>query len=200
MLDDFYIEPISNENHVNDFGMGDVEFLPLKTFLRNQALDFQNLMLAQTYVVVPKSEENKKSRKVVGYITLTCSEIDLRDYTDYVVAEDCPQANSYEALPAVKIARLAVHKKYRFNKETGRSYGIGQFLIQYAVSLCLNEITNQIGCRFLITNAKPSAFSFYEKCNFVFVETEENMNREHPVMFVDLKAIKDELALLAKQM
>jgi GNAT superfamily N-acetyltransferase len=181
MQDDFYIEPISSQNDVKNFGMGSSVFLPLKSFLQNQALDFQNSLIAQTYVVVAESDRNKDVRKVVGYITLTCSEIDLQDYYDLA---DCPQANKYEVLPAIKIARLAVDKKYRH-------YGIGKMLVKFVVLLCLDVIVEQVGCRFLITDAKDDAISFYERCGFTLLDTEENKQCEHPVMFVDLKKLRD---------
>lgn len=181
MQGDFYIEPISKGSDVKSFGMGSSALLPLKSFLQNQAIDFQSSLIAQTYVVVSESDRQKDVRKVVGYITLTCSEIDLQDYYEIT---DCPQANKYEVLPAVKIARLAVDKNYR-------GYGIGKMLIQFVVSLCLEMIVEQIGCRFLITDAKEDAISFYQRCGFTLLDTEENRNSEHPIMFVDLKKLYD---------
>lgn len=179
MPSNFYIEPLSVKNDVKQFAMGDQAFQPLKTFLQNQALDFQNSLIAQTYVVVKNSDKNQNIRKVVGYITLTCSEIDLQDFYD---VEDCPQANRYDVLPAVKIARLAVDKNYR-------EYGIGKMLIQFAVSLCVNVIIEQVGCRFLITDSKEDSITFYERCGFTVLDTESNRNSEHPIMFVDLKKL-----------
>jgi ribosomal protein S18 acetylase RimI-like enzyme len=180
MRDNFYIEPFSKQNDVKNFGMGSSQLLPLKSFLQNQALDFQNSLIAQTYVVVAESDRNKDVRKVVGYITLTCSEIDLQDSYD---VKDCPNANKYEVLPAVKIARLAVDKNYR-------GYGIGKMLMQFVVLLCLDVIVEQVGCRFLITDAKNDAISFYKRCGFTLLDTEDNNNSEHPIMFVDLKKLR----------
>jgi GNAT superfamily N-acetyltransferase len=179
MQDNFYIEPISKTSDVKSFGMGSSTLLPLKSFLQNQALDFQSSLIAQTYVVIAKNNNQNDVKKVVGYITLTCSEIDLQDY--YEIA-DCPQANKYEVLPAVKIARLAVDKNYR-------NYGIGKMLMQFVVSLCLEVIVEQVGCRFLITDAKEDAISFYQRCGFTLLDSEENKASEHPIMFVDLKKL-----------
>ncbi len=181
MQSNFYIEPISKNSDVKSFGMGSSTLLPLKSFLQNQALDFQSSLIAQTYVVIAENDRQNDIRKVVGYITLTCSEIDLQDYYDIA---DCPQANKYEVLPAVKIARLAVDKNYR-------SCGIGKMLMQFVVSLCLEVIVEQVGCRFLITDAKEEAISFYQRCGFTLLDTEENKASEHPIMFVDLKKLYD---------
>lgn len=183
MHDNFYIEPFSEQNDVKNFGMGSNELLPLKSFLQKQALDFQNSLIAQTYVVVSESDRNKDVRKVVGYVTLTCSEIDLK-------VEDCPNANKYDYLPAVKIARLAVDKNYRYDATRNENYGIGTMLMQFVVLLCLDVIVEQVGCRFLITDAKNDAISFYKRCGFTLLDTEDNNNSEHPIMFVDLKKLK----------
>lgn len=186
MRDDFYIEPISEQNDIKNFSMGSQEFQPLKSFLQNQALDFQHSLIAQSYVVVAEKDRNKDVRKAVGYITLTCSEIDLQDCYDI---EDCPNANRYEVLPAIKIARLAVDKNYRYDENRKENYGIGKMLMQFAVLLSLDVISAQIGCRFLITDAKDDAISFYERCGFTLLDTEENKKSEHPIMFVDLKKL-----------
>lgn len=186
MHDNFYIEPLSEQNDVKSFGMGRSSLLPLKSFLQNQALDFQNSLIAQTYVVVAERDKNKDIRKVVGYVTLTCSEIDLQDCYE---VEDCPNANKYEVLPAVKIARLAVDKNYRYDVTRNENYGIGKMLIQFVVLLCLDVIVEQVGCRFLITDAKNDAISFYKRCGFTLLDTDNN-NSEHPVMFVDLKKLR----------
>ena len=179
MPSNFYIEPLSVENDVKQFAMGSQALQPLKTFIQNQALDFQSSLIAQTYVVVRNSDKNQNIRKVVGYITLTCSEIDLQDFYD---VEDCPQANRYDVLPAVKIARLAVDKNYR-------GHGIGKMLMRFAVSLCVNVIIEQVGCRFLITDSKEDSITFYERYGFTMLDTESNRNSEHPIMFVDLKKL-----------
>jgi hypothetical protein len=110
--DNFSLEPLSKQNDVKNFKMGDNAFQPLKTFLQKQALDFQLSLIAQTYVAVPNSEIDNTLRKVVGYVTLTCSEIDLQN--SYEIT-DCERANQYASLPAVKIARLAVDERYRCN-------------------------------------------------------------------------------------
>jgi GNAT superfamily N-acetyltransferase len=178
MHSNFYIEPISEENDVKHFSMGSSSLLPLKSFLQNQAIDFQSSLIAQTYVVASEDDRSKGARKVLGYVTLICSEIDLQDY--YKVA-DCPQADKYKVLPAIKIARLAVDKSCR-------GFGIGKMLIQFVVSLCL-EMTEQVGCRFLITDAKLEAVSFYKRCGFTLLDTDINKDNEHPVMFVDLKKL-----------
>ena len=88
-------------------------------------------------------------------------------------------ANNYEFLPAVKIARLAVDNRYR-------SGGIGSTLISYAIALIRDKIAENVGCRFVVTDAKSEAVSFYEKQGFVLLDSEGNQLTEHHLMFLDL--------------
>lgn len=113
--------------------------------------------------------------KVLGYITLTCSQVNLKEYD----LGDCVRANTYEYLPAVKIARLAVDAKCR----TG---GIGSMLFEYALLMSLDDIRPMVGCRFLITDAKRSAMDFYYKKGMELLDTQENQEADHPIMFIDL--------------
>ncbi|OXX71320.1 hypothetical protein B9J87_10755 [Vibrio sp. V19_P1S1T109] len=174
---DYIVRPILPSDKVNSFKTGNVDLQPLKVFLRNQACDFQDAMIAQTYVCVElSSNEMKDEGKVIGYLTLTCSELDI---TNGYVVEDCPYANRYYYLPAVKIARLAVDSRFQGNK-------LGKALIQLALDIAINDIYPTVGCRFVITDAKPTAVDFYAKEGFTFLDTDENKGRENPIMFIDL--------------
>ncbi len=102
----FHIRKLEQGDNVQNFKLGNEAFLPLKTFLQKQAKTFQESNIAQTYVAVTAQDA------IAGFITLTCSEIDLQNH--YAIS-DCSHANNYEYLPAVKIARLAVDSRYREN-------------------------------------------------------------------------------------
>lgn len=172
------------------FKTGDPAFQPLGTFLKNDALIFRESCIAQTYVAIkirPGEGENLIEETdpetpgygVLGYITLTCSEIDLQDA---YVLEDCPGAHRYDSMPAVKIARMAVDKRYRGKK-------IGDTLASLALSLAIDEVAPTVGCRFVVTDAKKLAVDFYKKAGFVLLDTPENLAKENPIMFIDLKKV-----------
>ena len=63
-----------------------------------------------------------------------------------------------EAVPALKIGRLAVD--VRFQKR-----GIGRVLVNYIAGLAL-EPMGQAGVRLLMVQAKPESIEFYKKCGF----------------------------------
>ena len=150
---DFYIRKLKDTDTVQNFKSGNPSFLPLKTFLQKQAKQFQLSCIAQTYVAVIGDN-------IIGFVTLVCSEIDLQNVYDIT---DCIHANNYEFLPAVKIARLAVDVRYR-------SSGIGSTLVNYAIALIMDKIAENVGCRFVVTDAKSEAVSFYQKQGFILLE------------------------------
>lgn len=179
---DYNIRVLDTADSLNSFKTGDSSFKPLKTFLVKQACAFHGSNIAKTYVAVKlktsangeKTEDHTLS--VLGYITLTCSEIDIRN--GYTV-DDCTHANSYKSLPAIKIARLAVDSRYR-------SKGIGDNLVSLALVIANDLIAPNIGCRFVVADAKKDAVAFYKKVGFTILETEDNKNADTPVMFVDI--------------
>lgn len=169
----YTIRKLEASDTVQNFKTGNPSFLPLKTFLQKQAKPFQQSSVAQTYVAV------MGDKNIIGYVTLTCSEIDLQ--SGYELA-DCSQANHYEFLPAVKIARLAVDSRYR-------SFGIGSTLVDYAIALIRDRIAENVGCRFVVTDAKSEAVSFYEKQGFVLLDSEGNQSDGYRLMFLDLTTV-----------
>ena len=49
-------------------------------------------------------------------------------------------------------------------------------------------IAPNVGCRFLVVDAKQDAVAFYrDKMGFTLLGTVENNKNEHPVMFMDLQ-------------
>jgi len=131
--------------------------------------------------VPPVDPNDRNSRKrVIGYVTLTCSEIDLGG--SYPL-EDCEAANRYDSMSALKVARLATHRDYLGNQ-------IGKTLMEFAIALAVHQVAQFVGCRFLVTDSKAGSVGFYrDKLGFTLLDTEENRGRDHPVMFLDLNKL-----------
>jgi len=143
---------------------------------------FKRGYIAQTYIIIDDNERVGRNKpvleyhyKILGYITLTCSEVAIEGYK----LEGCENADKYASLPAVKIARLAVNNRAQRKK-------IGKQLFEYALMVAKDEIMPRVGCRFLITDAKKKAIPFYEKQEMQLLTTDENKGKEHSVMFIDL--------------
>lgn len=155
---------------------GSSSFQPLKTFLKRNAKNFQESHIATTYVLGKIDPEKETIFKMLGYITITNSEIDVQD--TYPL-HDCPHANNYNSLPAVKIARLLVDNDYR-------GYGVGKSLFNHVLAMVMDELVPRVGCRFIIADAKKEAIGFYEKRGFSLLDTEKNREKDEPIMFLDL--------------
>lgn len=80
---DYYLRKLAASDGVQSFKVGSEPFLPLKTFLQKQAKQFQQSSIAQTYVAVTDNNT------VIGFVTLTCSEIDLQNGYDLPDCNPC---------------------------------------------------------------------------------------------------------------
>ncbi|SHI92011.1 hypothetical protein SAMN04488012_103317 [Palleronia salina] len=100
------------------FSLGDQQYQPLKTFLTRDSKGYSEQLLAKTYVFV-------RDAKVRAYVTLVCGEIQAEkpDMADLEGAQ-----YRYQHYPAMKIARLAVHKEFR-------KFGLGRELVDLSLGL-----------------------------------------------------------------
>ena len=147
---------------------GDEKFIALRRFLESDAKKHHLENLSKTYVCVANQN------KVVGYITITCSQIKL-DGTDVPDA----LVNFRHEFPAVKIGRLLICQSIR------RS-GIGKSLVSIAISAAKDNVAPSVGCRFVIVDAHQDAIKFYRDCGFTLLSSEENKTKQDPIMFLDI--------------
>ncbi|WP_263263011.1 GNAT family N-acetyltransferase [Pseudomonas sp. RIT-PI-S] len=151
----------------------------MKSFIQKNAWDYQAANVAVTYVAALPPEQPDARPRVIGYITITCSEIELRGAYHL---DDCEHANRYPSMPALKVARLARHADFA-------GYGIGEVLMEFAIAMAADHIAPSVGCRFLVTDSKANSKRFYEKVGFTMLDTADNHARKEPVMFLDLNKL-----------
>jgi GNAT superfamily N-acetyltransferase len=132
---------------LSHFDCGDED---LNSFLKDNALDYQNGSLAVTYLCLYKNQ-------IIAYFSLSSDAIRLDPEEKESMPEPKRRLGEY---PAVKIGRLAVHKEFR-------KRGIGSFLIKAAMGKISDEIIKEIGCRFVTIDAYDQAIEFYKKLSFV---------------------------------
>lgn len=162
------IRPIEPGDKVTGLSLGDPDFQPLKTFFKSQAKNFQDKSLARTYVA-------EVDEKIIGYVTLVCGEVASSAEN---IGSDI-DGYRYDHFPSAKIARLAVDKKYQGS-------GLGRHLVDFSLGLVKNQICPAIGCRFVVVDSKKKSMDFYKKVGFTLLDTEENINSEFPIFFIDL--------------
>ncbi|WP_316228623.1 GNAT family N-acetyltransferase [Bradyrhizobium sp. SZCCHNR1045] len=173
MQEKIEIRQIRPSDRLTGLSLGDPVFLPLKIFLQKHAKVYHERNLARTYAAFDASQGNK----VVAYTTLVSGEIVLEG--DKSLLDEPDVHYNYKSYPALKIARLAVHEKYR-------GYGLGQLLVQLALGTAKEIICPAIGCRFVAVDSKRQAVDFYLKQGFALLDTRQNRDRSEPVLFIDL--------------
>jgi predicted N-acetyltransferase YhbS len=116
---------------------------------------------------------------LVGYITLT---------TDIIRKEEVRVEGRisvpYKEYPAIKIARLAVDKKYERR-------GVGRFLLLIAVGKAF-DIANEVGCRFITVDSKPDSIGFYKKGGG-FELAKGHQDKMYPTMYLDILPIHEKM-------
>ena len=160
-------------DQVSAFRLPDAEDKPLVRFIRRDALKSSAANLTRTYVV--KSRDGDK--KVQAYVSLMCAEIGLEQ--TYSITDKIG-ADRYNNQPAVRIARLAVDASLQRK-------GFGKILVRFAVGVARRFVQPNVGCRFVVLDAKPKSVSFYEGLGFRLLDTETNRASETPTMFLDLQ-------------
>lgn len=165
------LREISPDDKVSGLSLGDKAFLPLVMFLKKDARSHHQENVSKTYVFA-----NGVTKKVVAYITLICSQIELDRPLTGLDAYRHPY-------PAIKIAKLAVNTEHRKQQ-------LGRKLVSLAIAIAKGKVLPHVGCRFLAVDSHPLAIDFYDRCGFRLLETDTNRASKNPVMFLDLGKLK----------
>jgi len=146
----------------------------LQIFIRRHARKSAAASLTKTYVA-----KAADSPLVLAYVTIMCAEVALEQ--SYTIA-DKAGADGWDYHPAVRIARLAV-------ADGNRTGGLGRMLVELALAIVLEAVEPNVGCRFVIVDAKPKSIGFYEKLGFRLLDTPANRTAATPLMFLDLRTL-----------
>jgi len=156
LMKDLRIEVIGPEHkqYVNGFESNNKE---LRDFLVEDALKNQEIGISTTYLWF----YNPKNR-LAAYVTILMDAIrvsgDLR-------SSFLGQRVGYKTLPALKVGRLCVDKRYE-----RRSIGTN---IMYFVMEKAIHLSDEAGCRFIIVDAKKDSEHFYKKLGFDVLRARE---------------------------
>ena len=144
----YVVEPLNAQKH--DRAAFSCGVPPLDAYLKTQATQDAKRNIAVTYVL---REQNASA--IIGYYSLSAATIEPTQLPEEI-ARRLPR---YEALPAVLIRRLAVHRQYQ-------GQGVGSLLLVNALRRCL-KLSQQIGAMAVLVDAKDEqAAHFYERYGF----------------------------------
>lgn len=136
----------------------------INDFVHNEARDFQNERLGISYVCLYDD-------RIVGFVTLSMA--DLKKAR--MGPEDKLQIGK-ENYPALQIGQLATCKDLEHK-------GIGTFLCDFSLAMAY-KLSEKVGCRFLVLNAKQKVISFYEQYGFKLLPDQKK--RREPLMFLNI--------------
>lgn len=162
----YLIREIRQDDDTQQFCCVDNDFLPLKDFLSNHAYALHNLNVSKTYVVAI-------GRRVIAYISLCCSLVRFDS-----APKELPQL-PFKVYPAIKIGQLAVDDNFK-------KQGFGTLLINLAKSSAKEHIQDYVGCRLLAVDAHRKAVSYYTHKGFTLLDSPKNLEKEFPVLFLDI--------------
>ena len=138
---DLNISQLSKDYSIINFDCGERN---LNGFLREESFIYHKNGIARTNIVTC-------NEIVVGFFSLCADSIKLMDYEK----KGCNLSDKpISEWPSVKIARLAVDKRFQ-NKN------IGKHILSFIVGLVRNYISRDIGCRFITVDSYPGKIGFY---------------------------------------
>ena len=119
----------------------------LNDFFKKYAIQNDKKNIGKTFVC-------SNEKEIVGFYTLSNAQIAFNDLSGSLT-KGLPKY----PIPCIRIARLAVDKKYQ-------NGGNGSFLLRDALLRIVN-LSFQTGIYFVIVDAKESSKSFYEHYGFI---------------------------------
>ncbi len=144
----------------------------LNDFLKNEAIESQENLLSKTFLCFCRDH-------ITGFLTLVTDTIEVK----LVDAGDGVSDYPHQKYPAIKIARLAVDKKFERK-------GVGRFLILAAVGK-VHQISKDVGCRYITLDSKRESVGFYEKFGFKIIK--RYANRNFPPMYLNMYPIVQQM-------
>lgn len=161
---------LTSQHNLSDFDCGDND---LNEFLKDNALNFTEQRIANTFVLEDKS-------KIVAYFCLLNDKVSQEESFNNKwkkIKKDFPEGKQFSSYPAIKIGRFAVSVEYR-----GLRYGTDLMVM---LKDMLNSNPNYSVFRYLTVDAYLSAIGFYEKNNFKILSP-QTINKDTRLMFFDM--------------
>lgn len=158
------IKDARNKSSLKSFNCGNND---LNIFLRNFAWANDRNGIGKTYVLINKNV-------IYGFFTLSSAQIKRSSLID----ETDTRLPRYP-IPAIRLARLAVDKKYQGQK-------IGSRLLKEALVKIVNA-SNVVGIYLIVVEPKIEAIGFYEKYGF--------KRLDEKTYYITLSTIKEAMKL-----
>lgn len=142
ILENYHYEKLSPMHDLTKFSCGVDD---LDEFLKKDALKQQDNNLNVTYLAVWEDE-------ILGYVSILADKVECKK-----IDKNIP--TKYPDYPAIKIGRLAIDERYK-------GIGLGNEIL---ASICelINDISQELGVKFITVDAYFRACKFYLKNSFI---------------------------------
>lgn len=185
--ENYYFE-ILNEKH--DLSNFECDSNDLTNFLKNDALKQQDMNLNLSQLVICDNE-------IVGFFSLLTDTLKLKTLENNNLKKEIKlelDISENNEIPAIKIGRLAIDKKYS-------KKGLGSHILRNILLSILNLSKTKVGLRFVTVDAYATALNFYvKKNNFSSRKSDtetlkkiDKIKKQNPnrsfILYLDLKDI-----------
>ena len=185
--ENYYFE-ILNEKH--DLSNFECYSNDLTNFLKNDALKQQDMNLNLTQLVICDNE-------IVGFFSLLTDTLKLKTLENNNLKKEIKlelDISENNEIPAIKIGRLAIDKKYS-------KKGLGSHILRNILLSILNLSKTKVGLRFVTVDAYATSLNFYvKKNNFSSRKSDtetlkkiDKIKKQNPnrsfILYLDLKDI-----------
>lgn len=176
--DNYKFETLTEKHDLSNFECGSDD---LNDFIKNDALIQQQDKINITKLITCDDE-------IIGFVSLLTDTIPLKNIRDENIRlklkhhynENIEKVPKKKQLPAIKIGRFAIDKKYTNN-------GLGSHILRNVINSIRELSENDVGLRFIVVEGYASAYNFYAVHNHF-----SNLKR-------DDKLIKEKLDRIIKQ-
>lgn len=158
--ENYRFEILNNQHDLSKFNC---EIEDLNNFLKQDALNQQNMNLNLTHLVICDDE-------IIGYVSLLTDTIKLKTIGNQNIKDEIKEelnVGENNEIPAIKIGRLAIDKKYS-------KKGLGTHILGNILLNIIELSKTKVGLRFVTVEAYVSALNFYtKKFNFSCRKSDE---------------------------
>lgn len=175
-LGEWTLEPLPLATPLDEFDCGNAD---LNEFFQKDAFEYERLLLAKTYILQREGYRIHSGNPPVALVSL-CNDAIRTEKLNELVRE--PGVRYYQYMPAVKIARLGVHRDFQRSD-------VGTTILDMLKGFFLTE--NRTGCRIMTVDAyrdPPEVENFYAtRGNFSRVPDSKRSEKQATVtMYYDL--------------
>lgn len=172
-LSNFRLIRLTSDYAIKPFDCGDAD---LNDFLFNDAINYQNELLAVTYILESETETVAFFSLLNDKITFEIEAKKNKSFWNRFNRNIPNRKRTFKGYPAVKIGRLATNNNFK-------GQNIGTLVIDYLKMLFIDN--NRTGCKFITLDAYKGSLKFYEKNDFKYLTNDDELE-DTRLMYFDL--------------